>query len=377
MWKGAKEKAAFFDMLQPQKAKLKDRKQMKNMKKKVWIDLDNSPHVLFFAPIINKLEKSGLKVIITARDCFQVCGLADLYGIRYSRIGKHYGKHIAMKAAGTIFRALQLYKSLRKIKPDFAMSHGSRSQLIASKMLCVPAMTIADYEHAKGLPFISPDVLMVPEIISKDINWHSKKIKMYPGIKEDVYLSGFMPDKNVLEELGLSKNDIIVTIRPPATEAHYHNPESEILFNEVVNFLGSKEMVKMVILPRNEIKQGELIRSKWKNLYNERKIIIPDKVVDGPNLIWHSDFVISGGGTMNREAAALGIPVYSIFRGKIGAVDRYLATEGRLRLLKSADDVRAKIKVERKRKSHNMGSSNEKAIDTIVRGVVSVLEAVS
>jgi predicted glycosyltransferase len=77
---------------------------------------------------------------------------------------------------------------------------------------------------------------------------------------------------------------------------------------------------------------------------------------------------------MNREAAALGVPVYSIFRGKIGAVDRYLAESGRLSLIESPDDLRKKIKVERRQRSGDARFTKSKALGTIVRGIVSILE---
>ena len=301
---------------------------MSSTNKIIWIDLDNSPHVLFFSPIIKELEQRGYRVTLTVRDCFQVCGLAELHGLKYSKVGKHYGKNKLLKAAGTIFRSFQLYLNIVREKPTLTLSHGSRSQLITAKMLRAYSITFGDYEHVQGLPLFSPDLLIVPELISDNINWHAKKIKKYPGIKEDVYISDFEPDKITLKELNLNDGNIIVTIRPPATEAHYHNYESEALFVEVLNYLGSQERIQIVVLPRNDREQGKFIRSKWAKWIGDGKMIIPEKVVDGPNLIWHSDLVISGGGTMNREAAALGVPVYSIFKGKIGAVDRYLAKNG-------------------------------------------------
>ena len=84
---------------------------MKNSqnKKRIWIDLDNSPHVPFFSPIIGELNKLGYEVLLTARDCSQTCGLADLFHLQYKRIGRHYGKHKIFKVAGTVFRALTAY----------------------------------------------------------------------------------------------------------------------------------------------------------------------------------------------------------------------------------------------------------------------------
>ena len=344
-------------------------------KKKIWIDFDNSPHVVFFRPIIRELERYGCRVILTARDCFQVCGLADYFGMKYKRIGRHYGKNVALKIMGTVARALQLVPVGFREKPDIAVSHGSRSQLVACSLLRIPVVILGDYEHAKGLSFIKPDWVMTPDLIPKDAHmFNNDRVLQYPGIKEDVYVPDFKPDKGILKDLGLDEDNIIVTIRPPATEAHYHNPESEILFAEVLETLGKNPKTRMVILPRNEIKQTKWIKDKWKEWYQDGKIMIPDHVVDGLNMIWHSDFVISGGGTMNREAAALGVPVYTIFRGKIGAIDRYLSDNGRLVILETVDDVREKIKVEARKKTEGLINRDRPALGTIVKHILDILE---
>lgn len=341
--------------------------------KKIWIDLDNSPHVPFFHPIIKELGNLGFEVVLTARNCFQTCGLADLFGMKYEMIGKHYGKNKLLKVAGTLMRVLQLIRVVKGRGLSLALSHGSRAQAIAARLLGVPSMVIIDYEYTKGA--IAPTWLMIPEVIPNgSFKKYQKAIFKYPGIKEDVYISDLKPDANIFKELDIDKDKILVTIRPPATEAHYHNPESEILFQEVIDFLGGNPDVQMVILPRNEIKQTQWIVSKWKKWVDERKIIIPEKVVNGLNLLWYSDLVISGGGTMNREAAALRVPVYSIFRGKIGAVDKYLNQEGRLTLLGNCDDIRSKIIIVRRDKGINSGSKNNETLKTIIDRIVDVTE---
>ena len=345
--------------------------------KKIWIDLDNSPHVPFFDPILKELNSRGFETILTVRDCFQTCGLADLHGLEYRRIGRHYGKNKALKVIGTLIRAVELLPIAMRNKPALSVSHGSRSQIIASWLLGIPDILIFDYEYTHGLGFIAPNWVMAPEIIPDSaINEKSDKILRYPGIKEDVYVLGFKPDPKVLKQLGLNIDDFIVTIRPPATEAHYHNPESEILFKAIVDYLGTQGNIDlhMVILPRNEIKQTEFIKNTWREWCNNGKIIIPDHVVDGLDLMWYSDLVVSGGGTMNREAAALGVPVYSIFRGKIGAVDQYLSNEGRLTLLKSVGDVRTKVKAVRRDKSSGGPKTSRAALETIVSNITGALE---
>lgn len=339
----------------------------------IWIDLDNSPHVPFFSPIIQELERSGYKVLLTARDCFQVCGLADLHGLSYQRIGRHYGKNTALKLFGLGWRALQLIPGALREKPILVLSHGSRSQLLAANILRIPSVTIADYEFARIWMLVRPTWVITPEVISDEaIHSRQDHILKYPGIKEDVYVPRFKPDPKVLADLGLDDTDLIVTIRPPATEAHYHRPESDQLFKAVLEFLGEQPRVRMILLPRNE-RQAADIRSKWAPLFDRGVILIPNQVVDGLNLIWHSDLVISGGGTMNREAAALGVPVYSIFRGTIGAVDRYLAAEGRLVLIEDVQEIPKKLVLAKRNRASSPQTLQSSTLSTIVDHITTIL----
>jgi predicted glycosyltransferase len=199
-------------------------------------------------------------------------------------------------------------------------------------------------------------------------------VRSYAGLKEDVYAAGFRPGSSILEELGVAEHEILVTIRPPATEAHYHNPEAEALYVEVVELLGAADGVRMVVLPRTSGAQREFVLKTWPRWCEERKIILPERALDGLNLVWHSDLVVSGGGTMNREAAALGVPVYSIFRGKLGAVDRYLADQGRLTLIETRDDVRSKIRVAKRPRSVDAGAVERPALRQILDAAHELME---
>jgi hypothetical protein len=325
---------------------------------------------------MRELEKRGHSVFFTTRDCFQVCSLADYYKLNHKRIGKHYGANKLLKVIGTIWRSLQLAPRIFKEKPDLSLSHGSRSLIILSSLLGIPTIHFFDYEFIQWLPFLKPTLGMAPELIKDpDVAKNFKKgFRVYGGLKEDVYVSSFKPDPWVLRKLNLKEGDIIATIRPPATEAHYHNPESEKLFFAVVEFLGSNPDVRMVILPRNEITQKDLVYRTWPKWCSEGKIIVPDQALNGLDLIWYSDFVVSGGGTMNREAAALGVPVYSIFRGKIGKVDRYLAEKGRLTLIETVEDVKSKIRVVRRIKEKEANFGDRQALKQIVAAIEEVIE---
>lgn len=311
---------------------------------KIWIDLDNSPHVPFFAPIIKEFEKRGYSVVLTSRDAYQVSELVDLFGLTCKKLGRHYGKNKILKVLGVCMRALQLVPLMLREKPALALSHGSRAQLLASFLLGIRSITIFDYEYVnQGLMWLKPGWVIVPEVIPDDAVKHNRRrLLRYRGIKEDVYVPNFKADSTTRSKLGLTDSDLVVTIRPPAVEAHYHQPESDELFRAVVEYLTNQPNVKMLVLPRNT-RQQKAISELWSNLISAGKLIIPAHVVNGLDLIWSADLVISGGGTMNREAAALGVPVYSIFRGRVGSVDRYLADQGRLVLLEKVDDVRTRI----------------------------------
>ncbi len=344
-------------------------------KEKIWIDLDNSPHVPFFAPLIDEFQKLGYSLVLTARDCSQVRELADLFHLNYELIGRHSGKNKIRKMAGLFLRALQLMPTILSEKPDLAVSCCSRSQLIVSATLGIPSLQMGDYEFSTGWAFIHPTWTMCPEVIPNSaLPIDPNRILKYPGIKEDVYVPRFVPKPGIRSQLGLRERDVVVTIRPPASEAHYHNPQSDELFEAAVEFLSKKPELKVVVLPRYD-KQAIRLRKRWPDLFSNGTMRIPEKIVDGLNLIWHSDLVISGGGTMNREAAALGVPVYSIFRGKIGAVDQYLSRTGRLVLLQSVEDLHTKIVLVRRERPARPQNGHAAALSSIVEQTVAIMKS--
>lgn len=313
----------------------------RSVAKTIWIDMDNSPHVPFFAPIIDELEGRGYAVCITARDCFQVKELAALLGVRCQMIGSHWGRNKVWKVVGTCARALQLTLSAQIARPCLAVSHGSRSQIAASRLMGIRSAMIDDYEGSRRV--FDPDWLIVPEIIPDGaFQFNPGRVLRYPGIKEDVYTCKANPDAGLRAALGLTETDIVVTVRPPASDAHYHNPESDALYETLMTLLVGADDVRVVLLPRSG-GQAQDARRQWGSAVENRKILIPDRAVDGLSLIWASDLVVSGGGTMNREAAAMGVPVYSFFRGTASAIDRYLAANGRLTMIASTEDIHQRV----------------------------------
>ncbi len=340
---------------------------------KIWIDLDNTPHVPFFRPIIRDLESRGYEVVVTARDAFQVWELADRMGLACAKIGRHYGKHQVLKGIGLCYRAAQLAPLVLREKPDLAVSHGSRSQVILSSLLRIPCVVLSDYEHARGLPVFHPTYYILPDVIPDSaVSGARGRVLHYPGIKEDVYAPDFVPDPAFLGELGISGGDIIVTVRPPATEAHYRAHLSDVLFDATMEFLLEFPGVRIILVPRNK-RQIESLKAEKPAWFAGDKIVVPTHAVDGLNLLWHSDAVISGGGTMNREAAALGVPVYSIFGGAVGEVDKHLESEGKLVFVRDPKHLRECLVIGKRDKNTRSVDPSRQTLKAIVSHLVDLM----
>lgn len=309
--------------------------------------------------------------MVTARDAYNVTDLVKFYNVQCTTIGRHFGRNKLMKVLGLGVRTAQLFPLVAKTRPSLAVSHGSRAQTLAAKLMRIQSMVIADYEHVTHVN--RPDSIVVPEVIPFEVASRlSNLVFHYPGIKEDVYAATFSPDVSIKTELGLTDADVVVTVRPPATEAHYHSALSEELFTAAMNLLAADARTMVVVLPRNDRQKAEL-EKRFASCLQGGRMTIPRHAVNGLNLVWHSDLVISGGGTMNREAAALGVPVYSTFRGPIGAVDRYLAAQGRLVLLESTEDVQQKIALKKREVPDARRSSSRAALDAIVGHIATMV----
>lgn len=343
---------------------------------KIWIDLENTPHVPFFLPIVRALRKQGHEVSITARDCYQTCQMADFKSLDYKRIGRHYGRHLIFKILGVISRGLQLLPHAFKTKPDLVLNLGSRSQNLAAKIMGIPVVEIMDYEHTAETPLLLSRWYLIPDVVSRDrYEEHSpKRVFPYHGLKEDVYVTGFKPDDAILDQLELRLSKAVVTVRPAAGDAHYHNHESDDLFVHLINRIIATPDIKAVLLPRNTAQEKHL-RASYPQWFDSSKVVIPNTIVDGLNLIWHSDLVVSGGGTMNRESAAMGVPVYSIFRGRIGAVDRWLCDHNRLVLIESAADADSKIRLEPRTRHRHDEATESRAFADIISHLNAIIDS--
>jgi predicted glycosyltransferase len=307
---------------------------------RVWVDLTNSPHVLVLRPIVEALRARGADVEVTARDFAQTVGLAERFGLRAEVIGHHRGGRVAAKALGLASRATALVRWARRSQRthgcfDLALGHGSNDVTVAAAALRIPRSTMFDYEWAAVQHTVNcrlAHAVVVPDAIPPerlDRYGARGKLGRYPGLKEEYYLADFAPDPGVLGELGLDASAPIAVVRTPPEVSLYHRFE-HTLFAGVLERL--RDLGQVVVLPRTAEQRSELERAGG--------FTVPERAIDAQSLIALSDLVVSAGGTMNREAVALGTPVYTTFEGRLGAVDAQLIAAGRLRRLDRPGDLR-------------------------------------
>lgn len=332
----------------------------------IWIDLSNSPHVLFFKPVIEHLENKGHNVFVTHRDFAQTSKLCTIYGINSTLVGVHGGQGVLQKVRNIIGRAVQLRSFARVKSIDIAVSHNSYAHCLAVKTMRIPYITMMDYEYqpANHINFRLADEILVPFTFDlQDIRKYGakeKKLIKYPGLKEEIYLWQFERDDGFWhkEFPELDSNKILCTVRPPATMAAYHDFENPI-FNDLLGFLLSQNDVEVLFFSRTE---------KQKHEYSEifPKLFIAAKSVDGGQLIANSDLIISAGGTMNREAAVLGTPAYTVYAGKMGSVDMFLNKEGKIQIIEDKNDFQ---KILFRKRDPEMGAIPRNVFDFILNRI--------
>ena len=302
---------------------------------RVWVDLTNSPHVLVLRPVIERLRARGDEVEVTARDFAQTVDLAEQHGLGATVIGRHRGGRLAAKALGLGDRSLALTRWSRGRGFDLALGHGSNDVSIAARLLRIPCATMFDYEFAAVQHHVNcrlAHAVVVPEVIPPERLARfgaGTKLQRYPGLKEEYYLADLEPDRAVLDELGLDQEAPIAVARTPPAVSLYHRFENDLFARLLLRL---RDQGQVVVLPRTAEQRAEIAAAGG--------FIVPEHAIDAPSLVALADLVVSAGGTMNREAVALGTPVWTTFEGRIGAVDEALIAAGRLRQIERVEDVK-------------------------------------
>ncbi len=299
---------------------------------RVWVDCTAAAHPLVLRPIIERLQAQGHEVFITAREYGQTLGILDRLGFSYTAVGEHGGASRLGKVRALGGRSARLARVVWRRRPQLALGHGSVDLAVVAGSFLIPAVQMQDYEFGglqRQIAFRQARRVLVPDSIPverlRKIGARERKLVRFPGLKEDYYLAGFEPDPAVLDELGLDRDKVLVVLRPPPETSEYHAPND--VYGATVRRLAASPEAQAVLIPRTE-EQGRAARA-----LGAANLVVPERAVDAQSLIAFADLVVSAGGTMNREAVALGTPVFTTFSGRMGGVDEALIAEGRLRVL--------------------------------------------
>ncbi|HEX7246095.1 MAG TPA: DUF354 domain-containing protein [Solirubrobacterales bacterium] len=305
---------------------------------RIWVDCTAAAHPLVLRPVIERLEARGDEVFVTAREYGQTLGVLDRLGIPYESVGAHAGASTLRKGAAVAGRSAGLARIVWGKRPDLALAHGSVDLALVSWAFRIPSVQMQDYEFAgwqRQIAFRAARRVLAPDSIPVErlrrVGAKERKLFRFPGLKEEYYLAGFEPDPAVLDELGLDREKVLVVVRPPPETSEYHAPND--VYGAAIRRLAAADGVQAVVVPRTE-EQGEEVRRMGAD-----NLLVPERAIDAQCLIAFADLVVSAGGTMNREAVALGTPVFTTFAGRMGGVDEALIAAGRLRVLEDPDEL--------------------------------------
>lgn len=307
---------------------------------RVWVDLTNTAHVVVLRPLVELLEQRGHEVELTARPLSHTVELLDDWGHAYTLLGRYGGVGRAGKARAAADRVARMLRFARGRRFDAALAHGSTDLPVACRALAVPNTTMFDYEFALVQHSVNCRLatrVLVPEAIPRErltrFGARGRKLVRYPGLKEEYYLHAHPPDPGLLDTLGVPRDAILCVVRTAPSYALYLGGAESTLLPRLLARLVAEPRAHVVVLARTP-GQGEDVRA-----LGLERVVVPPRAVDGAALVAQADLVVSAGGTMNREAAALGVPVWSMFEGRLGAVDERLMREGRLRPLRDPTEV--------------------------------------
>ena len=333
---------------------------------RVWVDCTAAAHPLVLRPLIERFEARGDEVLVTAREYGQTLGILDRLGIPYKAVGSHGGASALGKGRALAGRSAQLARLVWQRRPQLALAHGSVDLAVVSSLYLIPSAQMQDYEFAgwqRQIAFRAARKVLMPDSIPlerlRKIGAKERKLVRYPGLKEEYYLADFQPDAGVLDELGLDREKVLVVVRPPPETSEYHARND--IYGEAIRHLATSPEVQAVVIPRTERQGDEVREMKAANL------IVPERAIDAQSLIAYADLVVSAGGTMNREAVALGTPVFTTFAGRMGGVDENLIAAGRLRVLTDPAELPL-----RKRESP-VGVLNPRDPELLVEGVLAAI----
>jgi predicted glycosyltransferase len=315
---------------------------------RVWVDLTNTAHVLVLRPLVDALGARGHEVTITARPLSHTVDLLEDWGHPYTLLGRHGGTSRVAKGRAAADRVARMVRFGRGRGFDRGLAHGSTDLPVAARLLGIPNTTMFDYEWAVLQHSVNGRLanrVLMPDAIPAErvarYGARGTKLVRYPGLKEEYYLDGFRPDAGLLARLGVDAAQVVAVVRTAPAYALYLGGSENPLLPRLLERLNAAEGVQTIVLTRTP-EQADSLRRLGLD-----RLVMPPRAVDGRSIVALADVLVSAGGTMNREAAVLGTPVWSMFEGRPGAIDEMLIAQGRLKALRDPGDVVLERKAQR------------------------------
>lgn len=294
----------------------------------VWIDLASPSHPFFFDALLRHLDVDSR---VTAREKTETVDLAETVGLNATVLGRDFDNPLLRKL-GIPLRTASL---LRRAPPaNVSMSARNAMCILASRLRGVPSIHFTDNDitaYVDGLPFeqlynrleamathnVVPSAFDTDELVSRGADPSS--IHTYDGYKEDIYVADFEPNQNFPDTLPVAEYAVI---RPEALDAEYITSNKSLVPDLLASLVDAG--LDVVYLPRG---RGD---EAWAERYPDDTVYVPDEALNGLQLAWHARCVLTGSGTMSREAACMQKPAVSFFPNALLSVDRQLVREGRV-----------------------------------------------
>jgi predicted glycosyltransferase len=307
----------------------------------VWIDIENPPQVQYLLPFVDAFADRGCKVSLTARAYGNTLDLLRLRGAAFTAVGAESRRSRVAKMAVAMNRAVGLRRHLHgRGRPQFLLG-SSRAGALAAASMAVPSFVISDYEYADsrlfgltGATILYPDVIDPAPFLKSGVR--RSRLVPFRGLKEDISFAGLDLERIPPYELEGIPDDRIVRVlfRPPAERSHYYSSASRALALRTLGYFATREDAVVIMAPRHPWQKEDLKQFSWRN----QPLVLREPVAFVA-LLKAVDLVVSSGGTMVREAAYLGLPAYTVFKSRIGGVDRHLASLGRMRVIESEEQL--------------------------------------
>jgi len=300
---------------------------------KVWIDIENPPQVQYLLPFRAAFDAAGVQTVVTTRDYGSTVEMLSDAGVSAPAFGARVGPSKLRKATAAGGRARELSRFFARTgKPDAVLA-ASRASAIAARAMRIPSFLIGDYEHVNmsiflltGSTILHPDVITGETLRRRGLR--REQLVAFKGLKEDLTFADVDVEAIPAHDLGpLAEGAVRVLFRPPSETSHYYKAASSDFARTTLTRLAASDAA-LVFSPRDPNQVRLLDGLSWRH-----EPLVLERPVPFVSLLKSVDMVVCSGGTMLREAAYLGIPSYGIFQGKIGAVDRWLQSIGRARLL--------------------------------------------